>query len=336
MTGNQIKGKGFRGALRYNLEKVDKNMAEVLDHSFLRVDERTILKEVQMVRILKPNLQKFFYHTSINFPPHENVSNDLMKRIAYDYLLANGFTQHQFIFFRHYDASHPHLHILVNRIGYDGKVLSDSNDFARSEKVLRELEKKYRLTQVASSKQASRRAPTKNELEMAKRTDTPSYKMQLQTIITNILNKRETLTCSQFIKTLQEQGVRPKFNIATTGHVSGISYDFQGLLITGSKLGSEFKWTTLRNKIDYDQRRDKAVIEKANGATDRHVTQKGLLKTKQVIDSHFQEYKDSGSQHQTNGGLIEGLVRVENQFEINPENTLGLKKKKRRRKGLQR
>lgn len=58
MTGNQIKGKGFRGALRYNLEKVDKNMAEVLDHSFLRVDERTILKEIQMVRILKPNLQK--------------------------------------------------------------------------------------------------------------------------------------------------------------------------------------------------------------------------------------------------------------------------------------
>ncbi len=28
MTGNQIKGKGFRGALRYNLEKVDKEVAE--------------------------------------------------------------------------------------------------------------------------------------------------------------------------------------------------------------------------------------------------------------------------------------------------------------------
>ena len=35
MTGNIIKGKGFRGALRYNLEKVDNKVAEVLEHSFL-------------------------------------------------------------------------------------------------------------------------------------------------------------------------------------------------------------------------------------------------------------------------------------------------------------
>jgi hypothetical protein len=28
MTANMIKGKGFKGALRYNLEKVDKGIAE--------------------------------------------------------------------------------------------------------------------------------------------------------------------------------------------------------------------------------------------------------------------------------------------------------------------
>lgn len=33
MTGNQIKGKSFRGALRYNLEKVEKGVAEILDSS---------------------------------------------------------------------------------------------------------------------------------------------------------------------------------------------------------------------------------------------------------------------------------------------------------------
>jgi len=117
MTGNQIKGKGFRGALRYNLEKVNKGLAEVLDHSFVEVSEKMILKEIAIVKVLRPNLQKFFYHTSINFPPAENLSNEVMKQIAHDYLEQNGFTQHQFILFRHYDADHPHLHILVNRIG---------------------------------------------------------------------------------------------------------------------------------------------------------------------------------------------------------------------------
>ena len=39
MTGNQVKGKSFRGALRYNLEKVEKDKAEILDHSFVNASE---------------------------------------------------------------------------------------------------------------------------------------------------------------------------------------------------------------------------------------------------------------------------------------------------------
>ena len=58
----------------------------------------------------------------------------------------------KYIMFRHEDAGHPHFHILVNRIGYDGSVVSDSNDYARSEKVLRDLERKYNLTQVIGSR----------------------------------------------------------------------------------------------------------------------------------------------------------------------------------------
>lgn len=114
-----------------------------------------------------------------------------MKAIGLDYLEANGFSQHQYIMFRHYDADHPHLHILVNRIGYDGQVVSDSNDYARSERVLREIEKGYNLTQVISSRQAKERAMTKNELEMMKRTNTPSEKMAMQTVLRGCWNRNQ-------------------------------------------------------------------------------------------------------------------------------------------------
>ena len=50
MTANMIKGKGFGGALRYNLEKVDKGVAEILDSSFVDVAQRAIMKEMQMVK----------------------------------------------------------------------------------------------------------------------------------------------------------------------------------------------------------------------------------------------------------------------------------------------
>jgi hypothetical protein len=272
MTGNQIKGRGFKGALRYNLAKVEKGMAEVLDHSFVHVSEKSILKEIFLVKVQRPNLQKYFYHTSINFPPSEDLSNSLMKQIGLDYLHACGFTQHQFIMFRHHDADHPHLHILVNRIGYDGTVLSDSNDFARSEKVLRDLEKKYALTEVTSSKQAHERAMTKDELEMMKRTNTPSHKMSLQVLIKDTITNTKKLTCSEFIQALESKGINLLFNQASTGYVSGISYSFEGLIITGAKLGNDYKWASIKNTINYEQERDRAAIHQANDRTKSNPT----------------------------------------------------------------
>lgn len=267
MTGNQIKGKGFRGALRYNLDKVERNVAEVLDHSFAGVSENSIMKEIQLVRVQRPNLQKFFYHTSINFPPKEDISNDLMKQIGYDYLNANGFTQHQFIMFRHRDADHPHLHILVNRIGYDGKVLSDSNDYQRSEKILRDLEIKYNLTRVTPSKEVKERAMTKDELEMIKRTNQPSQKMLMQRLIKSALKQKPNMTTQEFILALNQKGINVVFNQASTGFVSGISYGYKGFLIKGAKLGNDFKWASIKSRINYEQERDRMIIQAANTRT---------------------------------------------------------------------
>ncbi|MEI3799608.1 MULTISPECIES: relaxase/mobilization nuclease domain-containing protein [unclassified Chitinophaga] len=274
MTADQVKGKGFRGALRYNLEKVEKGVAEFLDSNFAELSEKNIMKEVAIIKSLRPNLQKYFYHTSLNFPPEEDMSNEKMLTIAKDYLEQNGFTEHQFIIFRHRDADHPHLHILVNRIGFDGKVLSDSRDYARSEKVIRELEIKYNLAKVQSSSQAKERAMTKNELEMMKRTDEISTKMKLQAIIKNTLSQH--LTTAKFIESLQNRGVNILFNQAKTGFVSGISYGYEGMIFKGATLGNAYKWSNIKSIIGYEQERDYSAIYQANIRTKSSNSTNGL------------------------------------------------------------
>ena len=273
MTGSQVKGRSFRGALRYNQGKVAAGKAEVLDNSFINTSERNIMKEVTMVRMQRPDLKKYFYHTSINFPKDENVSNELMIKIGRDYLDANGFKQHQYIMFRHEDAGHPHFHILVNRIGYDGSVVSDSNDYARSEKVLRDLEKKYNLTEVVSSKLAKERGMTKNEMEMVQRRNMPSHKMAMQVIIKDLLESKKLLTTDEFISSLNAKGVAVIFNQASTGYVSGISYSYQGMVMQGSKLGNGYKWSTIKNAINYEQERDRQRIHEANVRSEHAISQ---------------------------------------------------------------
>ncbi|MBL0745702.1 relaxase/mobilization nuclease domain-containing protein [Chryseolinea lacunae] len=349
MTANMIKGKGFRGALRYNLEKVEKDVAEVLDHSFVDVREKSIMKEIQMIRIMRPNLQKYFYHTSINFPPCEELTNATMVQIGQDYLREAGFTQHQYIMFRHYDASHPHLHILVNRIGYDGKVLSDSNDFAKCEKILRDLEKKYKLTEVMSSNQARKRAVKKDELEMMKRKNAPSHKVALQKIIENILAAKPNLSCSEFVQQLNNRSINVLFNQASTGYVSGISYSYDGITITGSKLGNDFKWTTLKGKLNYNQERDRAIIDYANAQTrsSKPVPNEAISRVNDQLSESPKISKPVSSpktqiyQHKDNEGklslnspletVISNLFHAEDHFNIDPENALKIKRKRKRR-----
>ncbi|MCD8739705.1 relaxase/mobilization nuclease domain-containing protein [Mucilaginibacter roseus] len=265
MTADQVKGKGFRGALRYNLQKVEHGKAKVLDMTFTSGKEDPIMREVALVRMLRPNLQKYFYHTSLNFPPNENLGDEQMNLIANEYLTNMGFDQHQYAIFRHYDADHPHLHILVNRIGYDGTVVSDSKDYQRSEQVLRKLEKQHGLTEVISSRQAQERAMTKNELEMMKRTNVPSSKMQLQEIIKDVLSRKPDT--ARFIHALESKGINVLFNQASTGFVSGISYGYEGMQFKGAHLGNAYKWQAIKNAISYEQERDRPAIYQANVRT---------------------------------------------------------------------
>eukprot|EP01039_Chlorochromonas_danica_P015293 gene15293-17956_t len=262
MTADQVKGKGFRGALNYNLKKVEKGVAKILDSNFTSGNCHSTMREVALVRMLRPNLQKYFYHTSLNFPVNENLPDEQMKTIANQYLSEMGFNQHQYMVIRHFDADHPHMHILVNRIGYDGSVVSDSKDYKRSEQVLRKIEKQHGLTEVISSRQAQERAMTKNELEMMKRTDEPSVKMKLQVVIKNVLNQKPTV--SQFINQLETQEINILFNEASTGLVSGISYGFEGMQFKGAHLGNSYKWQAIKNGISYEQERDRAAIHEAN------------------------------------------------------------------------
>ena len=336
MTANMIKGKGFGGALRYNLEKVEKGVAEILDRSFAHDSYKSIMKEMQMIKMLRPNLQKHFYHTSINFPRSENLSDEKMREIGREYLEESGFTQHQFIMFRHHDAEHPHLHLLVSRIGYDGTVMSDSNDFAKCEIILRRLEKKHNLTEVVSSKNALKRAVTKNEIEMAKRTRTPSNKMQLQSVIKDALSSNQKISCLEFVYRLQSKGVNVLFNQASTGYVSGISYSYKGMTVTGSKLGNDFKWATVKASIDYEQDRDRSLIQMINGSTKSgDLSEKSSRKDySNILREAYKESKkqfDNSSFSDQIEKMFLDLLHAEQQYDIDPQAALRLKRKKRKR-----
>ena len=140
------------GALGYNLKKMDhpdsRQRAELLATSFSSLSPGMIKNEVELIRELRPALSKYVWHTSLNFSVEERpdkLTNEKMLEMALDYMKAMGYEDNQYLIVRHHDAGHPHVHMLVNRITYDGNVVSDSNNFYKSQAALRRLEKQYNL-----------------------------------------------------------------------------------------------------------------------------------------------------------------------------------------------
>ena len=169
-----IKGKGFRGAAAYDLQP---HKCLLLETNMAGRTPRALAAEFGAIRALRPNLSKAVCHVSLSLHPEESLSDEQWCEAAHSWLQGMGSVNNQYVISRHTDAAHAHIHILVNRIALDGKVVSDAHDYRRQEKIMRELEQRFSLRQVRSSRETLRAALTKGEIEHALRTGKASTRM---------------------------------------------------------------------------------------------------------------------------------------------------------------
>jgi hypothetical protein len=288
MIASQKIGKSFMGAFNYNLKKLShpnrEQRAELLATNFSSLDPKRVRQEIELIRGMRPSLGKYVYHTSLNFSKEEakQLSNEKLSIIAKEYLKEMGYVNNQYMIFRHHDADHPHIHLLVNRITFDGEVVSDSNNYKRSEALIRKLEKTHGLMQLTSSSYLAvstpntikvigngktfNRAPKKDEIEMVVRTHIPSGKMLLQEKLSLIL-KQPKLSLQDFIQQSEASGINILFNQASTGYISGITFFNAGFKAKGQALGSKYKWSELLKQLNYEQIRDREAVSQANERT---------------------------------------------------------------------
>lgn len=269
----------FKTAFDYNHKKTElidpSERAEVLIHNFLVYDRSEILSEVEVLRELKPKVKNDGYHVALSFAKEDILDNQRLISIAKDYMQEMGFDPdlNYFALWKHNDGEdhdHIHVHLLLTRIGFnEGKatVVSDSNNYRRSEALCRKLEQKYGLAAVRSSKDSLERAPNKDELEMVQRTGKPSDRMLMQERVKLALTRSDSV--ESFIRRCQDQGVYLLFNQSkTTGRVSGITYVMDnGFLAKGQKLGNMYKWNNILNRIQYEQSTNSKAISEANSRT---------------------------------------------------------------------
>ena len=162
MIGKISTGKSFRGCLNYlhegrlqqskALQEIEqaKKQAQVICYNQCFGNKKELIQQFNEVRYLNPKLSKPVLHASLSFAHSDQLSNqdkiDIGKQMAKDF----GFENNQYVVIEHADRQHQHLHIVANRVGYDAKTVSDSNNYKRMANFCRTMERKHQLEQVLS------------------------------------------------------------------------------------------------------------------------------------------------------------------------------------------
>lgn len=259
MIAKLVKGRGFRGALEYDLTK---EKGRVIDSNMAGQNPRELAAEFGQIRKLRPNLGKAVLHVSLSAAPGEKLTDEQWREIGQRYLRGMGFTDNQFIITRHTDTEHEHIHILANRITHAGEVVSDGQDYKRQETIMREIERDYGLQRVAPSIDAERKAPTKGEIEQAMRTGQPSTRDQLQKLCDGAAKDCRSFT--EYVERLEAVGVEVVPVAQLNGaKLSGLSYRLDGVTMKGSDLGKGYTAAGIQKRgITYEQNRDLAAVER--------------------------------------------------------------------------
>lgn len=158
MIGKVMVGKSFRGCLLYCLndkqtegeEAVMKNRAEVLLYNKCGGNDKELIRQFSEVSALNSRLAKPVLHITLSFAPGEDMEQQKLIQISEACANEMGFADNQFVSVLHHDTKHPHLHLVANRIGFEGRTVSDSNSYKKIALFCRNMEQQHSLQKVVS------------------------------------------------------------------------------------------------------------------------------------------------------------------------------------------
>jgi len=296
MIGKISRGKSFYHCIRYCLQDKKelsdsqkellslkdnlqhKERAEVLLYNKCGGDINEVIRDFKEVARLSSRTEKPVLHISLRLAPGESLPKDQWMEIAQQCAKEFGVAEHQYICVLHKDTKQPHVHIVANRVGFDGKAAKDNNNYRRMAALCRRLEKQYNLKEVLSPK-----AFLSAKERQLPRSD--QRKEQLKRDIRQVLEK--VATYPEFEKRMQARGY-------TVMKGRGISFiDEKKVKTKGSEVGCSLatleKVFAMKQKLVLGRVKEKRAITSGHSKqTDSRLTY--THKTGQQIITHDSKF----------------------------------------------
>ena len=266
MKGKVIRGRGFRGCLNYLLGPL--KQARIIAGNLLGTTPKAMSQEFAVVRQLRRECEKPVLHIPLRQPKGEDISDDLWRKIAIRYFeLMDISLDRPWTLVKHPDE---HTHILTSRISYLGEIWHGKWEGLNHIAATQTLEKEFGLhitpglegADVKNVRLTSGQFAKFDREEANDLTPEIPAKIHIAERIEMVLAECDG-TFADFKKRLGARAVTIKLNQSDAGKVSGISFEFNQIVIKGSKIARAYSWQRLakllaeRKKIYENQSNEK-------------------------------------------------------------------------------
>lgn len=229
--------RGSSQAINYILN--DKGQAEELGRNMVSGENgQEILREFRQVQQMNTRCENNTYSIVLSPSNERTFTNQELYDIGVKHLENLGINpeKHQYLMTVHKSTDQPHIHIIANRIGLDGKAHNDSRIGKRAQESAEEIAKSLGL-KTAREIQAERRP--ENVKEFMRQAYDQSTK--------------QARTFDDFSKLMNSKGIEVKPTINSRGEMQGMRFVHKasGTDLKASELGKAYGVRNLiENKID--------------------------------------------------------------------------------------
>jgi hypothetical protein len=107
-------------------------------------------RDFEMIYQLHPGRTHPVFHLVLDFHPDERWDDARMVEIAQKFLPEIRMINTQYAIIKHTDTSHTHMHIIANRIDYNGNYIQTYPEILNSNDAVRKLVREYNLIPAGS------------------------------------------------------------------------------------------------------------------------------------------------------------------------------------------
>ncbi|WP_370458257.1 relaxase/mobilization nuclease domain-containing protein [Cellulophaga sp. L1A9] len=178
----------------------------------------------------------------------QELKDKQLKEITQRFVQEMKLQERQAIAFVHRDKNHLHIHLYVNRIGFDGKAYKDNFIGKRSQQAAEKVAQQMGLTTV-------------REVQQERLNEIQGVRQEIKQVHEKVLTEMKPKDFDQYIKYMKQRNVEVIPSINKSNRLQGFRFAYKGQNLKGSEVHRSMSMSRIAERIGFDKTASQKIVK---------------------------------------------------------------------------